>query len=254
MRTESGSYTWKSRSTGSWIAEQFAAGASRLRTALKEYHRKNPLQAGMPKEEFRSREFSGAPAFYLDAALESASDVVAEGQIVRLASHKAAFGRRRGGCDPQDRIHVSAGRVWRRRRRSVVLEKSGVDGRRARSLLQVLLRDGRLIKASEELIYHETAIRALRALLQNTKASASRCPQFKEWTRGFPEVRDPAVGIPGPPAPHASRRRRTRRPLSRCQNSRVERSNSRALEATFSTFSSVTAVLPFSKPRPVTCM
>ena len=43
--------------------------------------------------------------------------------------------------------------------------RSGVEPVRARSLLQILLRDRRLVKISEDLIFHRSALDALRELL-----------------------------------------------------------------------------------------
>ena len=64
-----------------------------------------------------------------------------------------------------------------------VLAKSGVEPARARSLLQILLREKRLVRVSDDLVFHRSAIDQLaRACSPRTRASASRCAAFKEWT------------------------------------------------------------------------
>ena len=63
-----------------------------------------------------------------------------------------------------------------------VLAKSGVEAARARSLLEMLLREKRLVRISEELVFHQSAIEQLRELLAGARASAFRWPEFKEWT------------------------------------------------------------------------
>jgi selenocysteine-specific elongation factor len=63
-----------------------------------------------------------------------------------------------------------------------VLAKSGVEAARARSLLQILLRDKHLVRVSDELVFHHTAIARLRELLGRHKGERFRVPEFKEWT------------------------------------------------------------------------
>ena len=46
-----------------------------------------------------------------------------------------------------------------------VLSKSGVETARARSLLQILLREKRLVRINEDLVFHCAAIERLRGLL-----------------------------------------------------------------------------------------
>jgi selenocysteine-specific elongation factor len=63
-----------------------------------------------------------------------------------------------------------------------VLANSGVEPARARSLLQILLREKRLVRISGDLVFHQTAIRQLRELLARHKGERFRVPEFKEWT------------------------------------------------------------------------
>jgi selenocysteine-specific elongation factor len=63
-----------------------------------------------------------------------------------------------------------------------VLAKSGVDAARARRLLEILLRQGRLERVSPELIFHATSMAQLRGMLGARKGQRFAVPQFKEWT------------------------------------------------------------------------
>ena len=63
-----------------------------------------------------------------------------------------------------------------------VLAKSGVDPARARTLLQFLLRDKRLVRVSDELVFHASAMQSLRALLAHKKGVRFGVPEFKDWT------------------------------------------------------------------------
>ena len=161
-----------------WVQSKIEA----LQQALKVYHRQKPLAAGMPKEELRGRELPDSPPFLLDALLARAKTIVAEGEIVRLSSHKVCR------CSRTNR---------RRRRRSNsafqqaglavpstgdVLAKSGVEAARAKALLQILIRDKRLVRISEDLVFHASAVQALRELLAKYKGRRFAVPEFKEWT------------------------------------------------------------------------
>jgi selenocysteine-specific elongation factor len=63
-----------------------------------------------------------------------------------------------------------------------VLAKSGVEAGRARSLLQILIRERRLIRISEDLVFHRSAIENLRHLLAGRKAVRFGVGAFKDWT------------------------------------------------------------------------
>jgi selenocysteine-specific elongation factor len=63
-----------------------------------------------------------------------------------------------------------------------VLAKAGVEQARARTLLQILLREKRLIRVTEDLVFHSSAIQALRSTLGERKGRRFSVADFKEWT------------------------------------------------------------------------
>jgi selenocysteine-specific elongation factor len=63
-----------------------------------------------------------------------------------------------------------------------VLAKAGVDFARARTLMQILLRERKLVKISDDLVFHDSAIAKLRELLSGRKAERFNVAAFKEWT------------------------------------------------------------------------
>ncbi|MBC8166919.1 MAG: SelB C-terminal domain-containing protein, partial [Bryobacteraceae bacterium] len=63
-----------------------------------------------------------------------------------------------------------------------VLAGSGVDAVRAKNLLQVLLREKKLTKVGEDLIFHPAALSALRAMLAGKKGIRFTIAEFKDWT------------------------------------------------------------------------
>jgi selenocysteine-specific elongation factor len=171
------------KDVSSWLVdrESYRAHVKKIRTTVRDFHRANPLKPGMSKEELRSRELPGAPAFYLDAMLQSERELVADGEFVRLASHKVVL------QEDEEAALKKIENAFRRAGLAVpplkeVLEKSGVDPRRARNLLQVLLRKEKLVKVSDDLVFHEKAIRDLKALVGAHRGERFRVPQFKEWT------------------------------------------------------------------------
>jgi selenocysteine-specific elongation factor len=149
-----------------------------IRDTLTDFHRKNPLQPGMQKEELRSRVLSNAPPFLLDAL----TGFVIEGDIVRLATHRVAL--------KQDEEEATAKieALFRDAGLAVpatteVLAKSGIESARARSLLQILLKNRKLVRVGDELIFHHTALAQLRSLLASRKGTRFSVGEFKDWTR-----------------------------------------------------------------------
>jgi selenocysteine-specific elongation factor len=59
---------------------------------------------------------------------------------------------------------------------------AGGRSARARNILQLLLRDKRLVRVSDELVFHASAIRSLRDLLAKKKGARFAVPEFKDWT------------------------------------------------------------------------
>jgi selenocysteine-specific elongation factor len=153
------------------------AERERIVRTVREFHQKSPLLPGIARQELRG----GAPVFVLDALLADAKEVIAEGELVRSRGHKLVL---------KEDEEVARGKIERAFEEAglavpavaEVLAKSGVEAARARSLLQILLREKHLARISEELVFHQTAIGQLRELLGRHKGERFRVPEFKEWT------------------------------------------------------------------------
>jgi selenocysteine-specific elongation factor len=152
-----------------------------MHETLQQFHRKNPLLAGLSKEELRSKQLPGAPAWLLDALLVRAKTLAVDGETVRLASHQISL--KQDEADASAKIE-SAFQAAGLEVPSLheVLGKSGVEPTRARTILQLLLRDKKLVRISDELVFHASAIRSLRELLAKKKGARFAVPEFKEWT------------------------------------------------------------------------
>lgn len=161
-----------------WQAE---ATLKRIHDRVAAFHRANPLLAGISKEELRGKELEGAPAGVLDVLLKMSKTLVGEGDTVRLASHKVRLQQ-----DEEEAMARIEG-AFREAGLTVpavpeVLAKSGVEAARAKGILQMLIRQRRLVKVSEELVFHPDAIGALRALLAGHKGTRFQVGEFKDWT------------------------------------------------------------------------
>jgi selenocysteine-specific elongation factor len=160
-----------------WVASKLDS----FQQTLKTFHRQKPLAPGMPKGELRGRELPDAPAFLMDAMLARARTIVAEGETVRLAAHKVSL--RQDEQEATTKIEAafeSAGLAVPST--NDVLTKSGVESARARTLLQILIRDKKLVRVSEELVFHISAVQHLRELLAGFKGLRFGVPEFKDWT------------------------------------------------------------------------
>jgi len=90
-----------------------------------------------------------------------------------------------------------------------------VDKTRAQKLVTLLLRDKVLVKLSDELVFHRSALDALRRLMtsQKSKSSQMDVAKFKELTESAVSMPFPA-GIFGPGARDTSRGRCAGNPLA----------------------------------------
>jgi selenocysteine-specific elongation factor len=104
-----------------------------------------------------------------------------EGETVRLASHRVALKQ------DEEQAVGKIEELFRAGGLAVpstpeVLAKSGVEAARARSLLQILLRNRKLVRVGEDLIYHASAIEQLRGMLAGKKGVRFSVAEFKDWT------------------------------------------------------------------------
>ena len=141
-----------------WLVDRawFQSARERLVRAVREFHQKQPL-------------------------LADAKEIAVEGATVRLRSHRVVLKedeeQARGKIEA---AFESAGLAVPAL--AEVLAKSGVEPARARSLLQILIREKRLVRISEDLVFHHSAIGGLRELLAAHKAQRFNVGTFKDWT------------------------------------------------------------------------
>jgi selenocysteine-specific elongation factor len=135
----------------------------------------------MPKEELRNSALPGSPPFLLDELLRRVPEIKVEGDIVRLASHRVLLKMDESEATRNiETLFREAGLAVPSM--TEVLSKSSVGPERARPLLQILLKDRKLIKINDELVFHASAIEALRDILAARPGTKFSVADFKTWT------------------------------------------------------------------------
>lgn len=168
---------------GDWRVDQgwIDARQPELETALVGYHKQHPLLAGMPREELRSKVLSKPPAALFDALLSRNKKLVAQGDLVRLATHRVQLREDEQAARAKIESAFVAGGLAVPAQRDV-LSASGVDGTRAAILLATLLKEQKLVRVSPDLVFHHTAIDGLKAMLAAQKGQRFGVSEFKDWT------------------------------------------------------------------------
>ncbi|MBK9166310.1 MAG: selenocysteine-specific translation elongation factor [Bryobacterales bacterium] len=160
-----------------WIA----ARAAEAETQLTRFHKDRPLEPGMPRHDLRASVLPDAPAPVWEAVLAAARNARAEGDLVRLASHRVVLRQDEAAAREAIESAFAAGGLAVPPLASV-LAQSGVEAGRARTLLQSLLREKRLVRVSDQLIFHAEALDSLKNQLASHRAQRFTVPVFKDWT------------------------------------------------------------------------
>jgi selenocysteine-specific elongation factor len=166
-----------------WYTDRawFQQTRDRLVQAVHAFHREKPLAPGIARQDLRSRELGGVPLFLLDALLADAKELVVEGETVRSRSHRLVL------QEDEAAARTAIERAFEHAGLAAppvpeVLAQSGVEPARARSLLQILLRERQLVRVSDDLVIHRSAIENLRRMMAARKSARFNVSAFKEWT------------------------------------------------------------------------
>jgi selenocysteine-specific elongation factor len=157
------------------------AAQARLIEAVRVFHRENPLLPGIGRQALRASMLPDSPPFLIEALLAGAREIVVEGETVRLRSHRVVL------KEDEEQARIAIVSAFEQAGLAVptvpeVLAKAGVEPGRARSILEILLRERRLVRISQDLIFHAAAIEALRRQLAERRSTRFGVGEFKEWT------------------------------------------------------------------------
>jgi len=172
------------REKGGLIHSEFLQAArDEITSTLDRYHRENPLKEGFHKEELRSRTAgSRNPKLFqfLISQLTNEGVVVQEKETLRLGSHKVTL------AEDQQQV---------RRRIEETYLKGGLQppyfkeikdqfATGGNDVLQVMLKEGVLVKVKEDLYFHRDVLTALKnRLIEHLREKGEiDTPQFKEMT------------------------------------------------------------------------
>jgi selenocysteine-specific elongation factor len=153
---------------------------------LAKYHETNPLKAGMPKEELRSKfpRLSNSKLFnlVLNQMIKN-KQIVQEENTVRLDSHRVSLGVDQADVREKILKTYQEGGLQPLYFREVV-KKLDADPKRTKEVLMHLVEEGHIIKTKEDLYFHAKAVAELKKRLVDFLKSHGEIttPQFKEMT------------------------------------------------------------------------
>lgn len=160
--------------TKAWIERTRQA----LITTLTDFHARNPSASGLPMAAARMKLEASVAAVIFD----NFPAVRVQGDTVALATHRAQLSSeetrsleqierafREGGFQPPSPTDV--------------LKNSGVDAKKSRGMLEALVKTNRLVRVSEDVIFHTEVVSHIRKSLAAHKGRKFSIPEFKEWTQ-----------------------------------------------------------------------
>ena len=155
-------------------------------SSLEAYHKNNPLKAGMSKEELKSKFPVQAAEKLFSSVMNQmlkTDTIVQEGEIVKLAGHKVSLGF------DQESVKKKVLDIYQNSGLTPpyfkeVTKTLDVDPAVAKDVLMLLVNEGTMIKAKEELFFHVEPYEDLKQrlvdfLMANEEITT---PQFKEMT------------------------------------------------------------------------
>jgi selenocysteine-specific elongation factor len=150
----------------------------RLIDWLKEFHAKHPSTPGAPIALARLGLEPGLAAI----VFENSPAIRVNGDVVSLATHDARF------SDRESQALLKIEYAFRQAGftpppMSDVLKTAGTDLKKARELLEALIKREKLVRISEDLIFHADVISHIRKSLSAHKGRKFSVPEFKTWTQ-----------------------------------------------------------------------
>ncbi len=161
------------------LASRFAALKTGLAAEVDRFHKANPLAPGIAREDLRVHTAPRVRDEVFRAALEALAaekKLVVSGEMVKRAGQEITLLPEEARAKEQIEAAFSAAGL-KVPSLEEVLAKLPVEKGRAQKLLQMLLREQKLVKVTEGLVFHRAALDALRGMLEGyKKAQGSRLP------------------------------------------------------------------------------
>lgn len=152
--------------------ERLAEAEAELLDSLRDFHKRNPMTPGRPRGEM--------PSAVLER-LAAQGKVVLEGELARLAEHRVTL--QKDEQEAREKLLAAfraAGLAVPRL--NEFMPTLPVDPARARRILANLLREGELVRVTDELVFHTQPLAELDRKLVERKAAEPTIsvPQFKD--------------------------------------------------------------------------
>ncbi len=166
-------------------ADIFTRLCDQIFARVEKFHKENPLLPGIAREELRGKEGRRVRPETFRAALEE----LARGRRIELAGEAVKRAGAEIALQPEEaRAKDQIEATFAKAGLAVpavqeVLTKLTIDAKRAEKLLQLLLREQRLVRVTPELVFHRKALEELRERLrqfQKTRGPRISVPVFKE--------------------------------------------------------------------------
>jgi selenocysteine-specific elongation factor len=153
---------------------------------LEAYHTKNPLKAGMPREELRSkfpRHIHPKLAPLVVNQMIKSEELAAEEDTIRLAAHKVSLAVDQSHLQEKIMQAYASGGITPPYFKDIC-QSLQVAPRDARDVLQLLVEKNQLVKIKEELYFQREVIDLLRERLVTflRDKGAITTPEFKDMT------------------------------------------------------------------------
>jgi selenocysteine-specific elongation factor len=151
---------------------------------LKEFHRKNPLQAGAMKEELKSKlpPHADSRLFnHLLSALSGEKKIILEKETVRLSAHTISLKDEEKDLRKKMVLLYAQGKLQPPLVKEVAADLA-LSESDLKPVLQLLVKEGTLVKVKEDLYFHQQAMQEMEAkLIQFLQQNKEMTPtQFKE--------------------------------------------------------------------------
>jgi selenocysteine-specific elongation factor len=163
-------------------SQAFLKTRENIIAALDAFHKANPLVAGMSKEELREKlalHQTVMEAVLAQLARDKKAEVI--GEQVRLAGRGVELKDDEAKAKEQiEKAFADAGLKVPLMKE--VLDKLPVDKARAQKLVTLLMRDRVLVKLADDLVFHQSALQALRQVMatQKTRTPKIDVATFKD--------------------------------------------------------------------------
>jgi selenocysteine-specific elongation factor len=142
---------------------------------VEEFHRREPLQRGLPRETLRERVFARAPTEVFRAALaaaESAGKVVSDREVVRAASHALSLSPEDAALRARlEDLYSRAALEVPTLEEALARAAGGARPEHARKIFRLLVEDGTLRRVTAELFFHRDALDRLVSALREHAAT-----------------------------------------------------------------------------------